>query len=454
VDEGSEDDQISADNIRHFGDPVYSYDMSQGIEDGYLAACEIIRSDIFLDEKGEIEGITAEDLEGKELTDADTGEILDVSEVAGGYEAASLEARLLIPKRIQRMCGDLFQHFIASGDPEQKTIIFCVRDRHADAVATAMNNLYAAWCKENDHYRLDPYAFKCTASVGGADYIADLKGAQRHHFIATTVDLLSTGVDVPCVKNIVFFKYVRSPMAFYQMVGRGTRLDPPSGKLMFRVYDYTNATRLFGEDFITHAPSTGGEGGDRPRPPVIQVEGFDVRVSDAGRYILTEVDGKAMPVTVEEYKERLAAKLVEQAPTLESFREAWIHPEARRLLLGTLPDAGRSPLLVRALEEMDAYDLYDVLAELGYGLAPRTRPERADAFNYKHGAWLLTLPPEARETLKALASQFAKAGTDGLESPAVFSTPEVVNAGGLQALRQMGTPAEVLLDTKERMFAV
>lgn len=101
--------------------------------------------------------------------------------------------------------------------------------------ATALSNLYADWCAKNGRLRLDPYAFKCTASVGGSDYIADLRGGSRHHFVATTVDLLTTGVDVPVVRNIVFFKYVRSPIAFYQMVGRGTRLDAPSGKLMFRV---------------------------------------------------------------------------------------------------------------------------------------------------------------------------------------------------------------------------
>src|SRR5262249_35877948 len=136
-----------------------------------------------------------------------------------------------------------------TGGPEQKTIIFCTRDRHADDVASTMNNLYAEWCAKEARARLDPYAFKCTAESGGADYIADLRAAARHHFIATTVDLLTTGVDVPVVRNIVFFKYVRSPIAFYQMIGRGTRIDPPSNKLMFRVYDYTNATRLFGEEF-------------------------------------------------------------------------------------------------------------------------------------------------------------------------------------------------------------
>ena len=142
------------------------------------------------------------------------------------------------------MAQDLFSYLLETGGPEQKTIIFCVRDRHADDVAIALNNLYAAWCKQNGKTPAADYAFKCTASVGGANYIADLRGGSRHHFIATTVELLTTGVDVPVVRNIVFFKYVRSPIAFYQMVGRGTRLDAATGKLMFRVYDYTDATRL------------------------------------------------------------------------------------------------------------------------------------------------------------------------------------------------------------------
>ncbi len=168
------------------------------------------------------------------------------------------------------------------------------------------------------------------------------------------------------MQNIVFFKYVRSPIAFYQMLGRGTRLHPPSGKLMFRVYDFTNATRLFGEEFKSQwQPRERREGPTEPPEPLeptIQVEGFDVRVTDAGRYIVTEVDGKAMPVTVEEYKERLAARLVEEAPTLEAFRAAWVEPPRRREMLGRLPAGGRSAILVHKLEKMDDYYLYDVLA--------------------------------------------------------------------------------------------
>ncbi|MBN1461343.1 MAG: hypothetical protein JXA57_17585, partial [Armatimonadetes bacterium] len=95
----------------------------------------------------------------------------------------------------------------------------------------------------------------------------------------------------------------------------------------------------------------------------------------------------------------------------------------------------------------------DVLAELGYGLAPKTRTERAEAFTYKHADWLANMPGETEATVKAIAAQFAKAGTDGLENREVFQTPEVIRAGGLKALKLAGKPADVLRETKERMFA-
>lgn len=94
-----------------------------------------------------------------------------------------------------------------------------------------------------------------------------------------------------------------------------------------------------------------------------------------------------------------------------------------------------------------------MLAELAYGLAPRTRRERVQAFAYKHKPWLQSLPAEAAETLKAMAMQFADAGTDGLENPHIFDLPEVRRAGGLNALKMLGKPADILRQTKEKMFA-
>ncbi|HEY4688583.1 MAG TPA: DEAD/DEAH box helicase family protein [Anaerolineae bacterium] len=452
-DEAKKDRDLSADNIRHFGDPVYEYTITQGIEDGYLAACEVQKSAVNLDHTG----ITIDDILARRPINANTGQPVTRAELEELYHKTDYEDRILLPDRVLAMTRDLFNYLLTTGGPEQKTIIFCVRDRHADAVAIALNNLYHDWRRANDRQPVEHFAFKCTAA-GGSDYLSDLRGASRSHYIACTVDLLTTGVDVPNVRNIVFFKYVRSPIAFYQMVGRGTRLDPATNKLMFRVYDYTDATRLFGEEFLTKFRpvkrlAEPAEPYSVSQPMQIQVEGFEVHVTDAGRYILSDADGREVLLTVEEYKERLAGKLVEAAPTLDVFRAHWIDPAQRRVLIDHLVQSGLSPTLIRAVEEMNDYDLYDVLGELGYGLNPRTRVERADAFNYKHAAWLADLPNKAARTIQALAAQFARSGTEGLENPRIFETPEVTRAGGLPALKTLGRPADVLLDTKHRIFA-
>ena len=256
-DESPEDRQITAGNIRYFGEPVYEYDMAQGMDDGYQAACEVIRRDIFLDHKSQPEeqtGVRQPDLKQKQITNALTGEHVDYRKLAKRYDAGAFERHLQMPDRVESICKDLFNLLLRTGGPEQKTIIFCASDSHADKVASEMGNLYAAWCRENEQRPLPNYAFKCTSASSGNDQLPDLRGSLRSYFIAATVDLLTTGVDVPVVENIVFFKYVRSPIAFYQMVGRGTRLNPPTGKLMFRVYDYTNASRLFGQDGVNGQP--------------------------------------------------------------------------------------------------------------------------------------------------------------------------------------------------------
>jgi type I restriction enzyme R subunit len=449
------DATITADNLQYFGEPVYEYDIGQGIEDGYLAACEIITSEVDIDNTG----ITIEDILKRHPKDAITGQPVTESELRELYEKTSYENRILLPDRVIAMCEDLFKYLLATGSPEQKTIIFCVRDRHADDVATQLNNLYVQWCQQQGKQPLGNYAFKCTSKSSGNDFLPDLKGSSRSHFIATTVDLLTTGVDVPAVENIVFFRYVESSISFYQMVGRGTRLNIPTNKLMFHVYDYTNATRLFGKAFLTKISHGQGKK-TSPNPktvkapePSIIVEGFTVNITPLGRYILTMVDGKAMPVTVEEYKEQLTAKLVTEVPKISDFRSVWVSREERRQLLNVLPDGGRSPLVLRKLELLEDCDLYDVLAELGYGLVRRTRLERAEAFTYKHILWLNNMPESSAATVKALSAQFTKAGTEGLENRRIFDTPEVKKAGGLEALKLLGKPFDVLVDIKVRLFA-
>lgn len=449
--ERGKDEEITANNLEYFGDPVYEYDMAQGIEDGYLPACEIIRRVTDLDE----EGVAREDIERLGAKDVVTGQPLMAAEARDHYEAPSFEVVIQLPDRVKAWCKELFKMFLQTGGPHQKTVIFCVRDTHADAVAAEMNNLYAEWCTRNGQKRFDPYAFKCTAIVGGSKYIADLRGSERSHFIATTVDLITTGVDVPIVRNVVFFKYVRSPIYFQQMMGRGSRIHLPTNKLMFRVYDYTNATRLLGKEFKTRLSPT-----QEPREPVeqrkekiIRVEGFDVHINPAGTYIVTEREGKLAMVTVEEYTQRLAEHLVKQTKTFYDFRRRWINPQERKNLIDLLPDDGRGVRLLQELLNRKEYDLYDVLAEIGFGAAPKSRKERVSALQYKHDTWLENLPSKTVNTLFALVRQFEKGGTEELENPYIFNTPDVIEAGGLEALKGLGNPEDIINKTKERLFA-
>ena len=116
--------------------------------------------------------------------------------------------------------------------------------------------------------------------------------------------------------------------------------------------------------------------------------------------------------------------------------------------------AGVSPVQVQKIGQMIDYDLYDVLAELGYGINPRKRQERVYAFTYKHEDWLRSMPKQAQETIKAIIEPFVAGGTDELENPNALQLPSVSRAGGMKALAGTGRPPhEVFEEAKERLFA-
>jgi type I restriction enzyme R subunit len=281
-----------------------------------------------------------------------------------------------------------------------------------------------------------------------------MKGSNSDYFIASTVDLLSTGVDIPAVRNIVFFRYMRSPISFHQMVGRGTRLA--ENKLMFTIYDYTDATRLFGQDFLAklHKPSE-SDGGSEPSAlsVIVRADGFEAEVSDAGRYVVTEENGQIKRVTVEEFKQGLASQLLTNTATLDEFRTKWVNPTERRGMIQDLVYSGYSPEIVRQVEDMTEYDLYDVLADLAYGVAPHKRTERAFSFSYKQRSWLDTLPEQTKAVVLAIAAQFGREGTEAFENPQLFNVKAILVAGGLAALKLGGDPAELITETKRRLFS-
>ena len=285
--------------------------------------------------------------------------------------------------------------------------------------------------------------------------IPDFRDRQRAYFVATTMDLLTTGVNVPCARNIVFFRYIRSPILFYQMVGRGTRVDEVTDKLMFRIFDYTGTTALFGADFVTPPPSGGGKGGDGPPPPPpVKVKGVQIELTHAGNFYVMNRNGQTVRVTPEEYRQRLVEELLATVPTLANFRERWIDPEQRRELMEQLARQGLVPENLRTAAQMDDYDLFDVIAAVTYGVKPKTRAERAARLDGAAAPdWLIQLPQPAAKVIRAIARQFERAGTEALETQELWNAGEVRVARGLTALKQGGEPNALLRKTKELIFA-
>ena len=464
------DEEITAHNIDYFGGPVYEYTMSTGQDDGYLAACEVVRRVVDLDKQE----ITKEDIEKRSAFDPYTGKTVNPDEIEELYTAKDYEVKLMLDDRVKAMCEDFFQHLLDTGGPHQKAILFCARDSHANQVMIALNNIYEKWCRDTRRTPKEWYAFQCTGNPDlhpSADkLIPDFRGSKNSHFIATTVELLSTGVDIPNLDNVVFFRYIESPISFYQMVGRGTRTGEPRGsKPMFRVYDYTNATRLFGEEFISRArpskpeeePTEGIEsptpdyGEGRPKRNIIRVgeQQFIVQIEGEGRSILCEENGKEVLVPVEEYKQRLAERLVDVAPSVDKLRDTWVKPEKRLKLLQDLPGGEGAVRLIRELEDEQECDLYDVLAEIGYGLPPKSRSERVAAFSYKNKVWLREFPKRTSNVVVSVARQFEKGGIEELETTTLFDEAEVVASGGFEALMELTIrPEDLIQETKVRLL--
>jgi len=459
-----EDKRKLADNYNYFGEPPYEYSYGQGVEDGYLAPAEIEQYDIYHDDKTQSErvrGVYRADVKDKELTNVLTGQAVAPEAVAEKTEGGSLEQKLVMPERVKAMCEHLFERLLVTGDrnPLQKTIVFCASDHHADLVKDQMNNLYAKWCKQNGEKRIQTYAFKCMSSVGGQGEIPDFRTRQRSHIIATTKDLLTTGVNVPCVRNIVFFRYLHSPILFHQMVGRGTRIDEATGKLMFRIFDYTGATALFGADFVTPPPSGGDNTGGPeppPPPPSIKVKGVKIDIEHAGDFNLLGVDGRMRRVTPQEYQQRVITELTQLVPSLAEFREKWLDPEERKQLMQQLAQQGLLPEKLRdaskiANHDAGEYDLFDILAALAYGIKPLTRHARAEQFD-RGPDWLVRLPQPSAKVIRAIVKQFENAGTDALEARELWETSEIKKLRGLTALREGGEPSELMRKTKETLF--
>lgn len=456
-----EDAEITANNHKYFGEPVYEYTLIEAQEDGYLAACEIVKRKATIDAKV----FTKAEVLAARPTNIKTGKPITEQELTKEeYTGKDFDDELFIDMRTPAMCADLFKLLCDNGGPEQKVVIFCTREIHADRVAMQMNNLYVKWCRQHGCEPKDHYAFKCMGGANnGSEMIEPMRGSGERAFVACTVDLLEAGVDIERLNAVVFFRYLKSAIKFYQMVGRGTRIHEETQKYKFWLYDYTGVTDLFGTDFITNPPRPGGGGGgggEGPEPPGPGPEAPPVPlipgqtgIIGQGHGILSRRDGKDVMIPVDEYRREMIQRVLHEAHNLDEFRQVWIESQKRRKLIDHLLGDNFSPELIREIDQMTDYDIYDLFAHHGYHARAFKRPDRKFVYLSANQTWFESFDPNAASVLKGLGNQFELGGTEALETIALWEVPEIKDAGGFDALRKIGPPIEVMKEAKKRLFA-
>ena len=214
--------------------PAYQYSLGQGIEDGFLATYKVHKVRTTVDKAG----LHVQDalVQGAEIYVPEGADLRDI------YHTPQFEREITLPDRTEALCDHLAGLLHRFG-PMEKTMVFCVDMDHARLVAEKLQNAFG-------HLGYDNYAVPIISEEGeeGRRALEQFQDSDKKvPVVATTAELLSTGVDVPSCRNIVFMKTLSSPLLFKQIIGRGSRVDPATGKLWFRIVDYTGSTRLFDE---------------------------------------------------------------------------------------------------------------------------------------------------------------------------------------------------------------
>ena len=407
------DDNI--DTYEYFREPVYTYSLAQGIDDGFLAVYKVHRVQTNLDANG-----------------LPLGDQL--------YTTPDFERVIRLPDRTATIARHL-AHLLRETGRMEKTMVFCVDMEHAAEMTRWLSNLSA-------DLRIPDYCVRIVSEEGpvGRRYLEEFQDKDKPTpVIATTVDLLTTGVDAPSVRNVVFVKPIASQVVFKQIVGRGSRLCEDTDKYWFPIVDYTGCTRLFEDPefdgfpeaeeeepivappdkkVIREQPATEAE----PRPQKIKLEGITVTIA-AETYL--ELDATGRRLTVQEYVDYTRTELLKVCGDLFALQSTWTDRQKRGLLLQRLRERS---ILVEALavllKKPDA-DGYDLLAHLAFGQKVPSRDERAKALHNLHQQFFAGFTPAAREVLEALVEKYRLGGITELDKPEVFNVPPFDHMGNI-----------------------
>lgn len=421
-------------NITYFGEPVYSYTLKQGIEDGFLAPYKVVRYHLDRD----LEGWTPP----AGMTD-DLG--IDIPQRQ--YNQADMDRILVLNKRT-KLVAKCVMELLNATDPFSKTIIFCDDIDHAERMRVAIINAAGKLALDNPKYVM---RITGDSVEGKAELDNFIDPECKFPVIATTSELLTTGVDAKTCKLIVLDKNIKSMTSFKQIVGRGTRIEEEHDKYYFTVMDFKNATKLFSDDDFDGKPVVIYEPGDDddPVPPdpdpdpdggeadedkgdynskKIRVSGVDVKI--LSKHV--EYRGEDGQMVTESYREYSRKNIRKEFASLDEFVTKWNTTKKKQAIVKELEDYGIE-LDKLAQEVGKDYGDFDLICHIAYDQPPLTRKERADKVkkrNYftKYGA-------EARAVLEALLEKYADEGVLTIESPKVLK---------LNPFDKMGTPVEII----------
>ena len=426
--------ETGANNLDYFGEPIYTYSLLQGIQDGFLAPYRVTNSFISIDLQGFVPEEDEKDLLGREIEQ----KLYERKDI--GRDIAFIKRREIVAKRITKMLKQIGRM--------TKTIVFCTDIEEAEAMRTLLTTMNSDLCKKDSRY-----VMRITGddNVGKKQLDNFIDVDQAYPTIVTTSELLATGVDCKTCGLIVIDKEIGSMTEFKQIIGRGTRLRTDKGKWHLEILDFRNATAKFKDpafDGDPEPPAGHGHGKGqgkevKPYQPFIEpssvvttphpkyiVEGENISIETEIVSVLGE-DGKTM--RTESVIDFTRKQIRKRYATLDDFVRRWTETERKRAIIDELKEYH---VLVDAVREKNPAlanaDIFDIICHVAYDKKPLTRKERAN--NVKKRDYFAKYEEKARKVLEALLDKYADYGILNLEDTDILDTAPFNNIGKPQKI--------------------
>ena len=419
-------------NIDYFGEPIYTYSLKEGIEDGFLAPFKVINvmTDIgegWRPRKGQC------DIYGNEIEDRI-------------YTNSDYDYNIIIEDRIQQVAAEI-TNYLKSTDRMAKTIVFCATEDAAERMRVALVNQNSDMVQKNPDYVVR-ITGSDTYGKSKLDYFISVR--EKYPVIATTSKLLSTGSDCKMTKLIVLDEMIGSMTEFKQIIGRGTRLREKEGKTHFVVMDFRNVSRLFAdpdwdgpiemdEDFNPKSGSGKntkppvGPGPDPVDPkqpkPIVNRDGCQVKIV----YKTVSVyDANGKLLRQESIIDYTKENILGAYASLDNFIRKWSAEEKKEKIKGLLREQGIDLETLKEDQGMSDVDDFDFICHVAFDKKPLTRKERAE--NVKKRDFLNKYSGVAREVLEALLDKYMNTGIYEIEKTEILK---------LDPFMRMGKPQKI-----------